>query len=132
MGISPDIATELHLLGASLSMGGMLSLIYGIFLLRRMVLPEKWLLTGIEDFLYWTAAGFAVFYLLYRENDGALRLYVIAVVLVTRAAGNALLLGIFGKVLKMLRRCFKIKNRSSRYEKVFPAETGGSIERKEQ
>lgn len=130
MGISPDIATELHLMEASLLMGGLLSLIYGIFLLRRMLWPEHWLLTGAEDFLYWSFAGFAVFYLLYRENDGALRLYVIAVVLVTRAAGNALLLGIFGKVLKMLRRCFKIKSRSKKYEKAFPAETGGSIERR--
>lgn len=128
MGVSPDIAVELRLFEASVSMGILLSLVYGIFLLRRLVWPERWGLTGAEDFLYWIGAGFAVFYLLYRENDGALRLYVIGTVLIVRAMGNALLLVIFGKVLKLVRRCFKMEKRSKSKKKVFQTETGDRIE----
>lgn len=66
-------------------------------------------MTGIEDFLYWTAAGFAVFYLLYLKNDGALRVYVIVLILLTRAVCNWLLRVICGKVLKTILKCYRIK-----------------------
>jgi hypothetical protein len=100
--------TELHLLAMSVLMGAVLSLAYGVLGIGRRILRHGWLWVGIEDFLYWIFAGFAVFYLLYRENDGALRMYVIAVVLAVRGICNRILRLILGKVLKMTKRCFKI------------------------
>jgi spore cortex biosynthesis protein YabQ len=109
--MSPDILIELRLLIRSVWTGAALSLGYGLIQLWRRICHHSWLAAGLEDFFYWSAAGFVVFYLLYRENDGALRMYVIVTVLLCRGICNRILRTLFHKVLKMTNRCFKIKPR---------------------
>jgi hypothetical protein len=111
MRMSPDILAELRLLIRSVWTGAALSLAYGLIQLWRRICHHSWLAAGLEDFLYWSAAGFVVFYLLYRENDGALRMYVIVTVLLCRGICGRILRYIFYKVLKMTKGCFKIRPR---------------------
>lgn len=111
--MSLDILTEARLLVLSVGLGAVLSAIYGVLCLFRGLLPHHWLAVGVEDMVYWLFAGFAVFYLLYRENDGSLRLCVIGVVLLLRCACCRAGRTISRKVLKKTGECFKIKKKQS-------------------
>ncbi|MCC8127036.1 MAG: spore cortex biosynthesis protein YabQ [Clostridiales bacterium] len=116
--MSAEIATEAGLLVMSAGLGGMLALLYGVLRMLRRLFRHGWLLVGLEDLAYWVFCGFAVFYLLYRENDGVLRLYVIGTVLLALAAWDRLFSAIFsvisGKVLKIMGRCLKIKRKNEK------------------
>lgn len=106
--MSPNIQIEARLLLFSLGAGAALDGLYwGLRLLRR-VIRHGWLMVGIEDLAYWIFAGFSVFYLLYRENDGALRLYVVGSVLLSMAVCDAAVRSILEKVLKKTKKCFKM------------------------
>lgn len=102
--MSPGIVMEARLLLLSAAVGAGLAALYGILRLWRRLVPHGWLWTGIEDLAYWIFSGFSVFYLLYRENDGALRLYVVGTVLAVMAACGAVGRSICAKVLKKRRR----------------------------
>lgn len=107
--MSPNIQTETHLLLLSVATGAVLMAAYDVLRVFRLLVRHGWLWTGIEDFIYWICAGFAVFYLLYRENDGALRMYVIVSVLLTMIIYDRICSAFFLKVLKKAGRCFKMK-----------------------
>lgn len=109
--MSPDIWTETRLLGLSVLAGAALAAVYSVLRVFRLLVRHGWLWTGIEDFIYWIFSGFAVFYLLYLENDGALRLYVIGSVLLSMAACNRICSSFLLKVLKKAGRCFKMKRK---------------------
>lgn len=49
----------------------------GLRLFRRIV-RHKNIFVSIEDFIFWVIAGFVVFSLVYSENDGSLRWFIIA------------------------------------------------------
>lgn len=106
--MSPNIQTEARLLLLSAATGAGLMAAYDVLRVFRLLVRHSWLWIGIEDFLYWICAGFAVFYLLYRENDGALRLYVIGSVLLTMIIYNQICSSFLLKVLKKAGRCLKI------------------------
>ncbi len=89
--MSPEIVKEAGLFAMSVGMGGMLALIYGVLRMLRRLFRHTWLLAGLEDLAYWIFCGLSVFYLLYRENDGVLRLYVIGTVLLALAAWDSFL-----------------------------------------
>lgn len=84
--MSVEIQAETRLLAASILTGAALMAAYDLLRIFRLVVRHGWLWIGIEDFLYWVFSGFATFYLLYRENDGGLRLFVIAGVLASMTA----------------------------------------------
>lgn len=109
--MSPNIRIEAHLLAASMASGAGLMIVYDGLRVFRALVRHGWLWVGIEDFLYWIFAGFAVFYLLYRENDGALRFCMIGSVLLSMAAYDRLCSSFFRKVLKKAAGCFKIKKK---------------------
>lgn len=109
--MSPDIQAEARLLVLSLAAGAGLMALYDVLRVFRLLVPHGWIWTGAEDLLYWIFSGFATFYLLYRENDGALRLYVIGSVLLAMALYDRTFSAFFLKWLKKLGRCFKIKIR---------------------
>lgn len=106
--MSPNIQIEARLLLLSAASGVGLAALYGILRLWRYLVPHGWLWTGLEDLAYWIFSGFAVFYLLYRENDGALRLYVVGTVLFTMAVCDGAGRSICAKVLKKRKRCFRM------------------------
>ena len=76
-GISEGIHTELLLFMASVFMGAVLFLLYDIFRIFRRIVPHGVIWIGIEDFLYWIVCTVNIFLLLYWENDGMIRGFVI-------------------------------------------------------
>ena len=106
--MSPSIHFEARLLVLGIVAGAGLMALYDVLRVFRMLIRHSWLWVGLEDLGYWIFAGFAVFYLLYRENDGALRLYVIGTVGVVMILYDRYCSVFFRKVLKKMGRCFKI------------------------
>ena len=107
--MSPGIHFEARLLVMGMAKGALLMALYDVLRGFRAVVRHGWLWVGVEDLVYWIFAGFTVFYLLYRENDGALRLYVIGTVLLSMVVYDRLCSGFFRKVLKKISRCFRIR-----------------------
>ena len=106
--MSPGIHFEIRLLILGVAAGAGLMALYDLLRLFRALVPPGWLWVGVEDLLYWIFAGLAVFYLLYEENDGALRLYVISTIFLTMIVYDRLCSTILRKVLKKIRRYLKI------------------------
>ena len=104
--MSPGIHFEIRLLILGVAAGAGLMALYDLLRLFRALVPHGWL--WVEDLLYWIFAGLAVFYLLYEENDGALRLYVISTIFLTMIVYDRLCSTILRKVLKKIRRYLKI------------------------
>lgn len=107
--MSPNIQQEARLLALSLMTGAALMALYDVLRVFRLLVRHGWLWTGVEDLLYWIFSGFSTFYLLYRENDGALRFYVIGSVLLAMLLYDRTIGAILLKWLKKTGRCFKIK-----------------------
>lgn len=106
--MSPDIQIEARLLALSILTGAGLMALYDVLRLLRLLVRHGWLLVGVEDLCYWVFSGFATFYLLYRENDGALRLYVIGAVLLSMVVYDRVCSVNFLKVLKKAGRWIRI------------------------
>ena len=106
--MSPNIHFEVRLLVMGIMAGAGLMALYDLLRLFRALVPHGWFWMGLEDLGYWIFAGLAVFYLLYRENDGSLRLYVISTVFFTMIVYDRLCSTFLQKALKKLKRCFKI------------------------
>ena len=79
--MSEVIRYEAWLLVLSLLTGAWLMVAYDLLRVFRLMIRHGALLMGIEDFFYWICAGLVTFKLLYEQNDGGLRAYVIAGVL---------------------------------------------------
>lgn len=107
--MSQNIQIEAQLLALSILTGAALMMAYDVLRILRMLIPHSWAAIGAEDLLYWCAAGLAVFYLLYRENDGSLRMYVIGTVLFAMVAYDRCFSRFFLKVLKKAGRWIRIK-----------------------
>lgn len=100
---------EARLLMMSIAMGVGLMALYDVLRVFRLLVRHGWLWIGIEDFFYWIFSGFATFYLLYRENDGALRFYAIGSVLMAMIVYDRIFSVNFLKLLKKAGRCIKMK-----------------------
>ncbi len=75
--MSREIVQELTFFAHSVLMGLAITFVYDwIHVLRRLIRHGK-VLTSLEDLCFWLACGVAVFYMLYRENDGTLRWFAI-------------------------------------------------------
>lgn len=107
--MSPNIQTEARLLMMSVMTGAGLMALYDVLRMFRLLVRHGWLWIGLEDLFYWIFSGFATFYLLYRENDGALRLYIIGSVLLSMVIYDRICSANFLKLLKKAGRCFRMK-----------------------
>ena len=74
--MSSRIQYEAWLMVLSLVTGGWLMLAYDTLRVFRLVIRHGPFWTGVEDFLYWLYAGLVTFILLYEQNDGVFRAYV--------------------------------------------------------
>lgn len=90
-------------------MGAWLMALYDVLRIYRRAVRHSWFWVGVEDLVYWMIAGFAVFYLLYLENDGALRGFVIVSVLLAMAVYDRFISLNFRKLLKKIVKWIKIK-----------------------
>lgn len=74
------ILDEAELSVLSFLLGVILMVSYDLLRLFRLLVPHGNLWTGLEDFLYWIYCAVMTFSLLFWENSGVLRGYVIACV----------------------------------------------------
>lgn len=107
--MSPNIQIEARLLALSVLTGAGLMAFYDALRIFRLVIRHGWLWIGVEDLIYWVIAGFTVFFLLYQENDGAIRWYVIGTVLLTMVVYDRCCSAFLLKWLKKAGRCFRMK-----------------------
>lgn len=91
MKISTEIIKEADVLVISLIMGMILLMVYDLIRIFRRLVPHGTLWVGIEDVLFWIAGAMALFAMLYQENSGYIRGFVIGGVLVGMLLYNLLL-----------------------------------------
>ena len=114
--INDTIASEGSLLAASFLFGIVLMMLYDIFRIFRHIVKHGTVFTAIEDVFYWLLCAVGIFAMLYQENDGLLRWFVIGGVALGMLLENALIspwvirifvkiigvwLNLFGKVIKI-------------------------------
>lgn len=68
---------ELLLFFRTLLFGVALAVIYDCLKILRNTNGNNDALRSVEDFLYWCFSGVSLFVLLYRQNDGAIRIYAL-------------------------------------------------------
>ncbi len=76
--MSQDIINEIMFLLHALLLGIVITFIYDWFVVSRRVIKHTMLLISLEDILFWIACAISVFYMLYEENNGALRWFAVA------------------------------------------------------
>lgn len=110
--MNPEIYGSARLLVLGAAAGATLMSLYDVLRALRVLIRHNWFAIGAEDLFYWIFSGFAVFYLLYLENDGALRFYVIGTVLAAMILYDRMisrhLYAFLLKWLKKAGRCFRI------------------------
>lgn len=71
------IIKEAGLFLDSLFTGLVIMVLYDILRLLRRIVRHNDIIVGIEDFLFWSLAGMGIFALIYSENDGRIRWFII-------------------------------------------------------
>ena len=79
--ISPEIAGQCQLFLNGIFMGACIIFVYDLLRIWRRVIRHGTIWIGIEDMFFWCGCGIAVFAMLYRQNDGLIRGFVIAAIL---------------------------------------------------
>lgn len=106
--INEDIHGELSLLFHSLALGISLMIFYDVLrIFRKLIKHSTWVI-AVEDLFYWMISGICIFIMLYRENNGNLRWFVVAGI----SLGMLLYNGTISKLLtdriaKLLQLFFK-------------------------
>lgn len=122
-GVSPAITQEGGLLLLSFGAGILLMLSYDILRIFRRIVSHGTFFLGLEDVIYWLACSLVVFAMLYRENDGLLRWFVLAGIALGMLAENHFLsphivrlssrvikkvLHVFGKIIKFVSKPMRV------------------------
>ena len=108
-GISSYIYLEAQLAVHSFLLGVILMISYDLLRLFRLLIPHSLLIIGLEDFVYWIYCAVMTFWLLFQENNGALRSYVIVGVFVGMILYDRIVSRPIFSVLKKIKRWFTIK-----------------------
>ena len=136
--VSREIWEQAALLASCLGLGGWLMFCYDILRISRVIFPRKYWLVGLEDLLYWVYVSLSAFSLLYRQNDGVLRGYVIGCIFLGMFAYDRLISRNVMRLLQKAAKRIKIKRRKRKpgiksgdadeeYGKAFPAEKKGQV-----
>lgn len=107
--MSMQIRYEAWLLLLSLMTGAWLMLVYDLLRVLRLMIKHSSVVRGLEDFLFWIYAGVITFILLYEQNDGGLRLYVIVGVFLGMLLYDKIVSRFLFAALKKAGKWFKIK-----------------------
>lgn len=75
--MSQEIIQEVTFFLHSVLMGLLITFVYDWIRVLRKLARHGSFLTSVEDFLFWLACGIAVFYMLYKENNGVLRWFAV-------------------------------------------------------
>ncbi len=82
MEVSAGILKEADVLLAAFLTGALLLVVYDLLRIIRRLIPHKMWLVGAEDLIFWIGSAAVVFAMLYRENSGYIRGFVIGGVVV--------------------------------------------------
>ncbi len=107
--VSPYLALEVRLVGMSTVLGFILMASYDCLRLFRFFVPHGRLWTGLEDFFYWIYAAVMTFLLLFYENSGIVRAYIIACVFFGMIFYDKIISRNVFQLLKKLKKWYKIK-----------------------
>ncbi|WP_077612609.1 spore cortex biosynthesis protein YabQ [Clostridium sp. Marseille-P2415] len=107
--MSVHIVYEVKLLLYSFLTGAGLMMTYDLLRIFRIFIPHSYAFIGIEDMIYWIYAALITFSLLYEQNDGELRGYVITGVFMGMFLYDRMISRFFLKFLKNFRKYLKIK-----------------------
>lgn len=107
---------ELILCMIAIWAGARLSLVYDCLRILRNLFPHRGWLVSLEDLLFWLGAAIFLCVLLFRENSGALRTYLLAGVILGAVAWQKSLGPLFvrgfsfllGKIFDFLRKILRI------------------------
>lgn len=106
--VSETIFSEGSLLLISIVFGIALMLVYDVLRIFRRLVRHGTIALALEDIVYWTACAIGVFAMLYWENGGQLRWYVLAGVafgmLVENAFVSPWVVRLFVKILRFILR----------------------------
>lgn len=109
--VSGTIAGEGGLLAASFLFGIALMLLYDIFRIIRRVIAHGTVWLAVEDVFYWLICAIGIFAMLYQENDGLLRWFVLAGVALGMLFENAVIspfiVRLFVKILRAWLKFFR-------------------------
>ena len=115
--MSEYIKLEAELAFSSFLLGAVLMISYDFLRLFRLLIPHgKWW-TGLEDLLYWIYCAVMTFRLLFYQNSGILRGYVIGCVFFGMYLYDAIVSRSVFEVLKKIGRWITIKTRNRRQKK---------------
>lgn len=89
--VSKTITGEGGLLLISFLFGIGLMMLYDVFRIFRHIVKHGTILLAIEDAVYWILCAIGIFAMLYQENDGLLRWFVLGGVSVGMLLENSLL-----------------------------------------
>lgn len=73
--ISRVILNEFRVMGVAFFSGALITIVYDVLRIFRRVLSHNNFWIGAEDLIFWMWTAFWTFSVLYRENDGNLRMY---------------------------------------------------------
>lgn len=103
------VCREARLLLQGMAVGAVLMMVYDLIRLFRFLVPHRSLAVGLEDFCYWIWSACFTFLFLYRENDGALRFYIIGSIFLSMVLYDRMISRNLQKFLKMAVRCIRMK-----------------------
>ena len=110
--MSPGILEELQVVGVAVVCGAVITVVYDLLRIFRRVIAHGNLWIGIEDFFFWIWTALWSFSVLYRENDGNLRFYTIASMvlgmIVYHQMVSELFVEVFAKFLNMIVKAFAV------------------------
>ncbi len=108
--ISESIAGEGSLLLVSFLFGAALMLFYDVIRIFRHMRKHGTILMAVEDMLYWLFCAVGIFAMLYRENEGLLRWFVLGGVAIGMLVENTYIspwvVRIFVKILRIWQKIF--------------------------
>lgn len=137
--MSGEILGEMDFLLHSACLGVMITVLYDVIRIFRRLIRHRNFWVSVEDLLFWVVCAVCMFALLYRENNGVLRWFVVlgaaAGMLLYRAtvsrlfvsaavAGGGFLLERLGRLLRFLTRPLRksgrfLKNQLTKGWKMF-------------
>ena len=116
--MSGVILKELQVVGVAFLSGALVTFVYDLLRIFRRIIPHGNVWIGIEDFFFWIWTSFWIFSVLYRENDGSLRLYTIltmalGMIIYHRFVGEPIV-KVIGNLLKKFRKRIIMKKNHNR------------------
>lgn len=103
------ILRELQITAFSLAAGAWLMVCYDFLRIFRIFVRHGPVWVGIEDLIYWFYSGATSFWLLYRQNDGNIRAYIILGIFAGMILYDKFFSRIYLRLLKNAMKCLRIK-----------------------